>query len=189
MAIITDIIGNGHVEVTEDETSVMLDAQPIKGYDFKHFVIEGKEIPRNPYLLDKSSGNLNVQAVFYESINSYLQGCASFDISIFIPKVLRGRKVQFKEDLDHMDERTIFLCEADLYMEMRKLPSTRQHERDSDGGWSHDGGSITISNSYRKILMADALTIYQKYGDERANEVITSNENAKEPIKVTINLL
>lgn len=203
MAIITDIVGNGHVEVAEDETSVMLDAQPIKGYDFKYFVIEGKEITRNPYLLDKSSGDLNVQAVFYESINSYLQGCAPFDISGFIPGVLRGRDVPYKEDLKNMEDQMIELCEADLYMRMTKIPSSRQHERDSDGGWSHDGGSITISDSYRTMLTADALTIYNKYDDPRAGEVKASNEHKKtiveytssrkeperKPIQVTINLL
>lgn len=203
MAIITDIVGNGSVEVTEDETSVMLDAQPVKGYDFKHFVIGGKEITRNPYMLDKPSGDLEVQAVFYESINSYLQGCAPFDITGFIPGVLRGRGVKYKEDLNNMDEQMIELCEADLYMRMTKIPSSRQHERDSDGGWSHDGGSITISDSYRNMLTADALTIYTKYEDEKALEVQASNEHKKtiveynysrpeptrEPIKVKINLL
>lgn len=203
MAIITDIVGNGNVEVTEDETSVMLDAQPIKGYDFKHFVIAGKEITQNPYLLAKSSGDLNVQAVFYESINSHLQGCAPFDISGFIPGVLRGRGVSYKEDLNNMDDQMIELCEADLYMRMTKIPSSRQHERDSDGGWSHDGGSITISDSYRNMLTADALTIYNKYEDEKAKEVQASNEHKKtiveytssrtepekKPIKVIINLL
>lgn len=203
MAVITDIIGNGDVEITENETSVMLDAQPIKGYDFKHFVIAGKEISRNPYSFPKPSEELKVQAVFYESINSYLQGCAPFDISNFIPGVLRGREVPYKEDLNHMEVSLIELCEADLYLRMTKIPSSRQHERDSDGGWSHDGGSITISDNYRNMLTADALTIYNKYEDEKAKEVEASNENkktiveysysrpeaTKQPIKVTINLL
>lgn len=203
MAIVTDIVGNGNVEITEDESSVMLDAQPVKGYDFKHFVIEGKEITRNPYLLVKPSGDLTVQAVFYESINSYLQGCAPFDITGFIPGVLRGRGVPYKEDLNDMESSTIELCEADLYLRMTKIPSSRQHERDADGGWSHDGGSITISDAYRNMLTADALTIYNKYEDEKAKEVQASNEHkrtiveytssrsepTKAPIKVTINLL
>lgn len=185
MAVITDIVGNGKVEVIEDEASIILDAQPVKGYDFKHYVIEGKEISQNPYLLEKSSGDITVQAVFYESINSYLQGCAPFDITGFIPGILRFRKVKYGEDLDHMKDQLIELCEADLYMRMTKLPSSRQHESDSDGGWSHNGGSITISDSYRKMLLSNALSIYKKYGDEKTQEV----EDVKQPINVIINML
>lgn len=203
MAIITDIIGNGNVEIVEDETSAILNAVPVLGYDFKHFVIEGKEITQNPYLISQPTEDLTVQAVFYESINSYLQGCAPFDISGFIPGVLRGRDVSYKEDLNNMEAQTIELCEADLYIRMTKIPSSRQHESDSDNGWSHNGGSITISDSYRTMLTADALAIYNKYEDEKAKEVQASNENkktiveyttsraeaTKQPIKVIINLL
>lgn len=203
MAVIIDIVGNGNVEITEDETSVLLDAEPVKGYDFKHYLIEGKEISKNPYMLEKSARDITIQAIFYESINSHLQGCAPFDITGFIPGVLRGRAVAYKEDLDNMDDQLIELCEADLYMRMTKIPSSRQHESDSDGGWSHNGGSITISDSYRMMLTADALAIYNKYEDERAQEVQASNENKKtiveytssrkeaekQPIKVIINLL
>lgn len=186
MTIITDIIGNGNVEITEDETSVMLDAQPIKGYDFKYFVIEGKEITLNPYLLKKTSGDLNVQVVFYESINTYLQGCAPFDVSSFIPVVLRGRNVSYKEDLESMELRIIDLCEADLYMRIAtQQPSSKQYEKDSDGGWSHSGGSITMSDSYRKTLIAHASAIYNKYGDEKASEI----QDLSHPVKVIINLL
>lgn len=203
MAIIIDIVGNGNVEVTETEESVILNADPVSGYDFKNYVIDGKEITTRQYIFPKPSGDLVIPAVFYESINSYLQGCAPFDISNFIPGVLRGRGVSYKEDLNNLDDRIIQLCEADLYLRMTKIPSSRQHESDSDGGWSHNGGSITISDSYRNMLTADALTIYNKYEDEKAKEVQASNEHkrtiveysysrpeaTKQPVKVRINLL
>lgn len=203
MAVSVIVIGNGRVDVTEDEESVRLTAEPVDGFDFKHYILNGEEIPQREYIFPEPSGDVSVSAVFYESVNSYLQGCAPFDISGFIPGVLRGRGISYREDISVLDDRTLELCEADLYLRMARLPSSIHHEKDADDGWSHDGGSIAISDNYRSMLTADALTIYNKYDDPKAKEVQAATLNKKTiveynysrpemtrpPIKVTVNRL
>lgn len=201
-----DTIGYGSVEIVEDEAFVILNATPIIGYDFKHYLIDGNEIKANPYSFDKVE-NLTGEAVFYQSINSLLKNCIQgIDITGLIPSVLRRRKVLYGADLDDLDEKDVELCTADIYYDSTNIPSSRQMHKDADGGYSHDEGGFTMDASTKNSLVAKALAIYTKYEDERAKEVQIANENKKviveynsskapvqaperKPVKVTINLL
>lgn len=201
-----DTIGNGMVEIVEDETSTTLTATPIKGYDFKHYVIGGNEVKANPYSFD-ASGIVSGQAVFYQSINSLLANCVQgIDITGLIPSVLRRRKVEYGADLDDLDEKDVELCTADIYYDSTNIPSSKRQNKDADGGWSHDEGGFSMDASTKNSLVAKALAIYTKYNDDRAVEVQTANENKKiiveynsskspakpperKPVNVKINLL
>lgn len=173
------VIGNGSVEVTENENSVTLTATPVKGYEFKHYLIGSEEIKENPYSVDNTAEIVG-DAVFYQSINSLLKNCIQgIDVSGLIPGILMSREVEYGADLKDLDKRTIDLCRADIYYESTNIPSSRQMHRDADGGWSHDEGGFTMDSFTKNSLIAQALAIYTKYEDDRAEEVKQVNENKR----------
>lgn len=173
------IIGNGSVEVAENENSVTLTATPVKGYEFKHYLIGGEEIKENPYSVDNTTGVVG-NAVFYQSINSFLNNCIQgIDVSGLIPGILMSREVEYGADLKDLDKQTIDLCRADIYYESTNIPSSRQMHKDADGGWSHDEGSFSMDSYTKNSLIAQALAIYNKYEDDRAEEVKQVNENKR----------
>lgn len=173
------VIGNGSVEVAENENSATLTATPVKGYEFKHYLIDGDEIKENPYSVDNTAEVVGY-AVFYQSINSLLNNCIQgIDVSGLIPGILMNREVEYGADLKDLDKRTIDLCRADIYYESTNIPSSRQMYKDADGGWSHDEGGFTMDSFTKNSLIAQALAIYTKYEDDRAEEVKQVNENKR----------
>lgn len=166
-----DTIGYGSVEIVEDETFVIFNATPIKGCDFKEFSINGITTKDNPYSIEKS-GDITGTATFYQSINSYLQNIVlEIDVSRLIPGILMFRDIEYGTDVKELDKRDIELCKADVFYECTSIPSSRQQERDADGGWKHDKGGFSMNDFTKKSLITRALTIYTKYGDERAKEI------------------
>ena len=173
------VIGNGSVDVAENENSVTITATPVKGYEFKHYLIGGEEIKENPYSVNNTTEVIG-DAIFYQSINSFLNNCIQgIDVSGLIPGILMSREVEYGADLKDLDKKTIDLCRADIYYESTNIPSSRQMHRDADGGWSHDEGGFTMDSFTKNSLIAQALAIYTKYDDERAEEVRQVNENKR----------
>ena len=174
-----DTIGYGSVEIIEDENFVILNAKPVKGCDFKYFEINGEKIKENPYSFDKT-GDIVGSAVFYQSINSYLENSVQeIDVSGLIPGILLFREVEYGADIAELKKEVVDLCRADVFYECTNIPSSRQKHRDSDGGWSHDEGSSSMDSYTKNSLIAQALAIYNKYEDDRAEEVKEVNENKR----------
>lgn len=173
------VIGNGSVEVTEDENFVTLTATPVKGCDLKEFSINGIITKDNPYSMEKTR-DITGTATFYQSINSYLENSVpEIDVSGLIPGILMFRDVEYGADMKGLDKKDVELCKADVFYECTNIPSSRQKRKDADGGWSHDGGGWSVDSFTKNSLIAQALAIYTKYEDERAEEVQRVNENKR----------
>lgn len=200
MIVNVEIQGGGTVTGAgeyQPGTPVTVTYNPKDGFSFKHFDISGKIIKSNPCIFMAGDVDVTVIADSYVSIECYLQSKISYDISKYLQGIRLDRNLLNGADVNDVSDMVKELCLADLYMVLaRTLPSSVSAGKDSDGGWSHQDDGFSISNAGRQQLIADALTIYTRHNDPKAEEIKTSNENkaimisysyVKPPIKVKIN--
>lgn len=174
-----DTIGYGSVKIDEDENSFTITAEPVKGCDFKEFSINGITTKENPYSFEKT-GDVTGAATFYQSINSYLENSVQqIDVSGLIPGILLFRNVEYGADIKELDWKDVELCKADVFYECTNIPSSRQLKKGSDSGYSEDEGGFSMDSFTKNSLIAQALAIYTKYEDERADEVQQVNMNKR----------
>lgn len=155
-------------------TSVSILGVPSAGNVFKHFVIDGSEITTNPYIFTAGDSDVIVSCVFYTPFEQYLQGATSFDIpDLTLNNIRLTRGVTLGQDTAELSKKTLELSLADALMYGASRPSSTGGDKDSDGGWSHTSGSVTISNSDRIFLRTRALDIYKLYGEDSGSTGIT----------------
>lgn len=199
MNISIDILnGNGNVEgmgTYESGTPVSIIITPSPGFDVKHVTI--KDGDKEPVQVEKSAminldddGSMGfdittgaedmiVGVYFYVSIESYLQTKTSIDVSRFLQGIRTDRNIEYGADVDSIGDIDKKLCEADLYMCLSSLPTTRTAAKDADGGWSHQGEGITVSLSDKQGFIARAMAVYKKYDPEKYEEVEQSMQYKK----------
>lgn len=199
MKISIDILnGNGSVEgigTYESGTTVSIIITPAPGFEVKDVTTrKGDDEPQqvekssmikfdddNATCFDLVTGDEDVivGVYFYVSIESYLQTKTSIDVSRFLQGIRTDRDIAYGADIDSISEVDKKLCEADLYMCLSSLPTTRTAAKDSDGGWSHQGEGITVSLSDKQGFIARAMAVYKKYDPEKYEEVEQSMQYKK----------
>ncbi len=169
MILSVNIIGNGNVSGGGSYASgsaVTLTATPSSGWTFKDFVIDGASYASNPYSLTVGASDLSVSATFYVSFEDYLKGILAFDITEQALNSIRiKRNIDFGTDVKTLIIRTIELAQADALMWYATLPSSKTGAKDSDGGWSHQEATVSISSEDRKAFRSQAMAIYRKWGE------------------------
>ena len=75
------------------------------------------------------------------------------------------RNIDFGTDVKTLIIRTIELAQADALMWYATLPSSKTGAKDSDGGWSHQEATVSISSEDRKAFRSQAMAIYRKWGE------------------------
>lgn len=177
MKVIINISGAGTAvgagEYTEG-TSVSILGVPATGNVFKKFIIDGSDILLNPYIFEAGSADVSVDCYFYTPFEQYLQGATSFDIpDLTFNNIRLTRGVKLGQDVSELSQKTLELSLADALMYGASRPSSVGGDKDSDGGWSHTSGSVTISNSDRIFLRTRALDIYKLYGENSGSSGVT----------------
>lgn len=103
------------------------------------------------------------------TIEQYLFDAVNFDISEGAVKAAlmkRGIDGTFPYDADDSDNSSVELAKADIYKWIVLGPSRVGAVSDSDNGWSHSGGSYTLSEADKKLLTDEANAIYEANGEE-----------------------
>lgn len=155
-------------------TSVSILGVPATGNVFKYFIIDGAQIITNPYIFTAGDSDVIVSCVFYTPFEQYIQGATSFDIpDLTLNNIRLTRGVTLGQDTAELSKKTLELSLADALMYGASRPSSVGGSKDSDGGWSHTDGSVTISNSDRIFLRTRALDIYKSYGENSGSTGIT----------------
>lgn len=102
------------------------------------------------------------------TIEDYLYGCVNFPIPPeAINSVLLKRKVNAGTLYSAIDdEKTIKLCEAELYLWICKSSNRIGSVTDKDNDWEHSDGGITLTSSDRNFFRSLANDILTTYGEQ-----------------------
>ena len=85
--------------------------------------------------------------------------------------ILELRGATLSTEFSTSDLKTAELSLADVLMYGATLPSTKSGAKDSDGGWSHSEGVVSISANDKTGFRQRALGIYSKYGEKVASNI------------------
>lgn len=170
MTLSVNINGNGTVDGGSSYVSgtiAVLNAVPNTGWKFKYYQINGSTYTDNPYSLTVGTEDITVIAVFYVSFEDYIKGLLGFEISDLALNTIRiKRSIDYAADVSTLSTRTLELAEADAIKWYVSSPSNFTGSKDSDGGWSHQDSSSSLSESDRKLLMNRATMLYSKWGEQ-----------------------
>ena len=103
-------------------------------------------------------------------LKDYLVNMVSFQVpDATISCILELRGATVSTVFSSSDLKTAELSLADVLMYGATLPSSKSGVKDSDGGWSHSEGAISISASDKAGFRKRAFSIYAKYGETVAD--------------------
>lgn len=147
---------------------VTLKATPSPGVEFNCFQIGESIITQNPYVFTvETSEDISLIAVFVITLEGYLRAGVGFEIpDATLMKIRIDRGILRNQDITTIPVQLRDLAFADCLMYGSNLPSQVQKSKDSDNGWSHDSGSLTMSVSDKRDLRKQARSIYKQYGDK-----------------------
>jgi len=101
------------------------------------------------------------------TIESYLKGLVGIEIpESTLRSILFKRGVDEGSSAGWLDERSMDLCSADVYLWCSLLPSSRGSVKDADNDWSHQDPSFALSVGDKRGLRAIARALYDKWGEE-----------------------
>lgn len=170
MKVIVNILsGAGKVSGAgeyEENSPVVLTAEPVSPNRFKYFTIDGKDIGKNPYEFVMGTEDVEVGVYFYTTIEDYLTNQVGFPVTEGALNNIRIRRsISYGADVSELSLRTIELAYADILMWGANSPTTVTGAKDSDGGWSHQDESRTMAITDKRLMRSTAMEIYRKYGD------------------------
>lgn len=93
-----------------------------------------------------------------------------FDKSV-LTRIAWEREVADITSYDELDAKTIDLLRADLLYTAYLSPSTMASHTNSHGSFSQTFGSQVVSNAEKDRLYQTFMAIYEKYGDEKFDEI------------------
>lgn len=96
----------------------------------------------------------------------YLRGLSAVTTDKAVAMFCRRRGLMTDWDVSDVDERSLDLVSADLYMWCLTVPGTGLTVKDSDGDWSHSESGQTISAADKKYMLDRAKWLYGKWGEE-----------------------
>lgn len=170
MIVVVNIEGVGTVTGQgeyETGSQVSLSATPGDGNSFRCFLVDGKEIPDNPYSFEAGLVDVNITAQFFTTIEDYLTSSVGFPVTGGALNNIRiKRGITYHQDVNTLSHRTLELAYADVLMWGANSPTTITGAKDSDGGWSHQEESRTMAITDKKLMRSTANDIYKKYNDE-----------------------
>ncbi len=168
MNVSVDIKGGGNVSgsgIYNSGSNVTLVAEPVEGCSFMGFYLNGERY-NTPYSFIAGASDIVIEAVFYVTFENYIKGKLSFPITeLALNSIRTKRGISFGADVITINTRTLELSEADAIMWYVTSSSSVSGEKDSDGGWSHQEASYSLSTSDRNTLKNMALSIYRKWGE------------------------
>jgi hypothetical protein len=83
-----------------------------------------------------------------------------------IRTISKRRGTTSDADADELDDRTLDLLKADIFMWCQTLPNSSSQVKDSDSNWSHSEGGVRFTSEDKKTLRRLANDIYTTYGEE-----------------------
>lgn len=83
-----------------------------------------------------------------------------------IRTISKRRGTDADADADELDEKTLDLLKADVFMWCQTLPNSSSQVKDSDSNWSHSEGGVRFTAEDKKTLRRLANDIYTTYGEE-----------------------
>lgn len=169
MILSVNITGDGTVSgggaLNTGATATLL-ATAVTGWIFKSFEIGGTFYTANPYSFLVSTQDITVNALFYVTFENYISGKIGFEISDLALNSIRiKRNIAFAADVTTLTIRTLELAEADALMWYATSSSSYTGVKDSDGGWSHQDASYSLSSTDRSGMRSTALSLYRKWGE------------------------
>lgn len=100
------------------------------------------------------------------TISDYLRGMTAYEIpDNTIRAILFKRGVTETAGAESLDERTLDLCTADLYMWCATTPSTKNKTEESDGQWKSVNGGWSTSAYDKRQLRQLAQDLYDKWDE------------------------
>lgn len=100
------------------------------------------------------------------SFEDYIRGLLNFDVSdIALNSIRIKRGIAEAADVSTLSIRTLELAEADALRWYVTSPSTYTGVKDSDGGWSHQEASSSLTDADKRLFSARAAAIYGKWGE------------------------
>ena len=152
---------------------VELTATPVGGNAFLHWVRNNITVKDNPYIFTTNGDNVDLVAIFYTTIESYLRACVGFIVpDAALTKIRVDRGIKLNEDIKNVTIEQRELCYADLLMWGANAPSQIQGAKSSDFGWSSQEASSTMSITDKRLMRSDAREIYRRYGDKRVQATV-----------------
>ena len=169
MILSVNITGSGTVSgggTLNTGVTATLAATPVTGWTFKHFEKDGTLYTDNPYSFGVPAQNVIVNALFYVTFEDYISGKVGFDINDLALNSIRiKRNIDYAADVTTLTIRTLELAEADALMWYATSASSYTGVKDSDGGWSHQEASSSLSSQDRSSMKSTALSLYRKWGE------------------------
>ena len=164
------IIGNGNIDSMVSGSNTTYTAIPDKGFSFKYWSYNGGTYQENPITLPTTTTIDSV--TFYYSISSYLRGMVGFEIKDEnLISIIHRRAENLQTLIDLNTDITDLSAEAKdlLYADVLIWGSTGYSNygnvSDSDGAWSHQESSSTITATDKKRFESIAKSIYDLYHD------------------------
>lgn len=99
-----------------------------------------------------------------------------FDKSV-LTRIAWEREVTDVTSYDELDAKTVDLLRADLLYTAYLSPNTIAAHTNSHGSFSQTFGSQVISNAEKDRIYQTFMAIYEKYNDEKFDEVAISEGN------------
>ena len=99
-----------------------------------------------------------------------------FDKSV-LTRIAWERDVTDVTSFDELDAKTVDLLRADLLYTAYLSPNTIAAHTNSHGSFSQTFGSQTITNAEKDRIYQTFMAIYEKYDDEKFDEVATAEGN------------
>lgn len=100
------------------------------------------------------------------TLQEYLLGLTGYSVPQSAVEVIGVRRqVVPAYEVGELDERTLDLCSADLYMWCATTPSIVGKTEDADGQWKHVDGGVQTTNADKRQLRALADALYAKWGE------------------------
>jgi len=101
------------------------------------------------------------------NIEEYLRGYFMVDIpDATLASVLFKRGIPLDNPASIVEQKTLDLCLADLYIFMSTAPSVKNNTEDSDGGWKHTEGGYQIAVADKRAYRSLAKRLYEKWGEK-----------------------
>ena len=169
------IIGEGSVSGAETSYSiddtVTLSATPTSGALFDHFQKGMDRIKSNPYVFTITSDtDVEISAVFIVTLEGYLRASVGFNLSdAALMKIRVDRGFSINQDIASVSTQLRELSYADCLMIGVSTPS--QGAKESDNGWSHQEGTLSITD--KRAMRREAYAIYKRYGEKTSAGSVT----------------
>lgn len=161
-----EIIGQGKVEKDSSSGFPIFTAIPDENWKFKCFKYGEFTSYENP--LNTSNYIIELETIFYVTIEDYLRGLVGFDVAESALNSIRVyRQTEKYADVLELSIKEKELLYADLLMWAATNPTSYTGSKDSDGGWTHTEAGKTISVTDKKRFENTANAIYKKYQDRK----------------------